>query len=90
MGVCGGRAYWSKRAQRGSCVLHGKQWGWSRAAVVAAVVCVWCGDDDIHSSSLKWRWLPTPTKTLKSEEEQFSLVNTCEYNVTFLILSKTT
>ncbi len=69
--VClSGSSYWSRRAQRGSCVLRGKRWGWSRAAAVAAAVGVWCGDGDTHSSSSKWRWSPKPTKTLQWEEDQ--------------------
>lgn len=58
-------SYWSRAGQRGSCVLHGKQWGWSHVAAAAAVSGVWCDGGDTRSSSSEWRWSPKPSKTLQ-------------------------
>lgn len=63
--VCVGGSYWSRRAQRGSCALPGRRWGWSRVAAAAAAAGVWCGGGDTHSSSSGWRWWPRPTRTLQ-------------------------
>ena len=69
--VClSGSSHWSRRAQRGSCVLPGKRWGWSRAAVAAAAAGVWCGGGDTRSSSSIWRWSPKPAKTLQWVKDQ--------------------
>lgn len=73
--VClSGSSHWSRRAQRGSCVLPGKRWGWSRAAVAAAAAGAWCDGGDTRSNSSIWRWSPKPTKTLQWVKDQHSHV----------------
>ena len=69
-----GSSHWNRRAQRGSCVLPGKRWGWSRAAVAAAAAGAWCGGGDTRSSSSIWRWSPKPTRTLQWVKDQHSHV----------------